>query len=42
MDSAQIFDIFEFDYSKFKNGSILDVFESNKFIIKCNGGIFSK
>ncbi len=38
--SAQIFDIFEFDYSKFKNGSILDVFESNKFIIKCNGGIF--
>jgi methionyl-tRNA formyltransferase len=36
---AQIFDLFDFDYTNEDNGKILEVFESGKFLVKCNGGV---
>ena len=36
---AQIFDFFDFDYSGFEYGTVLEVFNSGKFLVKCDGGI---
>ena len=37
--NAQIFDSFDFDYSESNNGAVLEVFNSQKFLVKCNGGV---
>ena len=36
---AQIFDQHEFDYENYSLGTIVEVFNDQNFLIKCNGGL---
>lgn len=36
---AQVFDVHDFGYEKWNNGTVVAVFESGKFLVKCFGGL---